>query len=99
RRRAAPVRPIAARADPRHHRPSAGRETGSSAPRCPMNRSPAVPERCLLAPGLEISRIVTGLWQIADMERDGTTLDPEVGAAALAEYAASGFDSFDMADH
>jgi aryl-alcohol dehydrogenase-like predicted oxidoreductase/enamine deaminase RidA (YjgF/YER057c/UK114 family) len=57
------------------------------------------PERTLLAPGLEISRVVTGLWQVADMERGGTLLDPVQGAAHLAEYAAAGFDSFDMADH
>jgi len=57
------------------------------------------PQRALLAPGLEISRIVTGLWQVADMERDGTTLDPVQGAAALSEYAQAGFDTFDMADH
>lgn len=57
------------------------------------------PERTLLAPGLEISRLVTGLWQVADMERDGRTLDPQQGAAALADYAAAGFDTFDMADH
>jgi aryl-alcohol dehydrogenase-like predicted oxidoreductase/enamine deaminase RidA (YjgF/YER057c/UK114 family) len=56
-------------------------------------------ERTLLAPGLEISRIVTGLWQVADMERDGKDLDPVQGAAALAEYARAGFDTFDMADH
>jgi len=57
------------------------------------------PERTPLAPGLEISRLVTGLWQVADMERDGRTLDPQQGAAALADYAAAGFDTFDMADH
>jgi aryl-alcohol dehydrogenase-like predicted oxidoreductase/enamine deaminase RidA (YjgF/YER057c/UK114 family) len=57
------------------------------------------PERTILAPGLEISRIVTGLWQVADMERGGTTLDPAEGAAALAAYARAGFDTFDMADH
>jgi len=55
--------------------------------------------RTTLAPGLEISRIVTGLWQVADMERDGKTLDPVQGAATLAEYARAGFDTFDMADH
>jgi aryl-alcohol dehydrogenase-like predicted oxidoreductase/enamine deaminase RidA (YjgF/YER057c/UK114 family) len=55
-------------------------------------------ERCTLAPGLEISRIVTGLWQVADMERDGA-LDLEKAAAAMSEYAAAGFDTFDMADH
>ena len=33
------------------------------------------------------------------MERGGKALDPDRGAAALAEYAAAGFDTFDMADH
>ncbi len=33
-------------------------------------------EKIQLAEGLEISRIITGLWQIADMEKDGKTLDP-----------------------
>lgn len=60
---------------------------------------PLRPERVVLAPGLEIARIVTGLWQVADMERGGTLLDPVVGAAAMADYAVAGFDSFDMADH
>jgi aryl-alcohol dehydrogenase-like predicted oxidoreductase/enamine deaminase RidA (YjgF/YER057c/UK114 family) len=59
----------------------------------------ARPERTLLAPELEIPRVVTGLWQVADMERGGTLLDPVQGAAHLAEYAAAGFDAFDMADH
>lgn len=59
----------------------------------------AYPERTELAPGLDISRIVTGLWQVADMERDGWTLDPDCGAEAMAAYAKAGFDSFDMADH
>jgi aryl-alcohol dehydrogenase-like predicted oxidoreductase/enamine deaminase RidA (YjgF/YER057c/UK114 family) len=57
------------------------------------------PERALLAPGLEVSRIVTGLWQVADMERGGTLLDTDVAATQLADYAYEGFDSFDMADH
>jgi aryl-alcohol dehydrogenase-like predicted oxidoreductase/enamine deaminase RidA (YjgF/YER057c/UK114 family) len=57
------------------------------------------PERVLLAPGLEISRIVTGLWQIADMERGGALLNPVLAANQLADYASAGFDSFDMADH
>ena len=57
------------------------------------------PERAMLAPGLEISRIVTGLWQVADMERSGTLLDPHTGAAAMKAYASAGFDTFDMADH
>jgi aryl-alcohol dehydrogenase-like predicted oxidoreductase/enamine deaminase RidA (YjgF/YER057c/UK114 family) len=55
--------------------------------------------RIALAPGLEICRVVTGLWQVADMERDGRVLDPDRAAQELAAYAAAGFDSFDMADH
>jgi len=61
--------------------------------------SPAFPPRIRLAPDLEISRMVTGLWQIADMERDGPALDPDKAATAMAGYAAAGFDRFDMADH
>ena len=45
------------------------------------------PDRTLLAPGLEISRVVTGLWQVADMERDGRTLDRDAAAEAMADYA------------
>jgi len=56
-------------------------------------------DRVALAPDLSISRVLTGLWQIADMERDGRTLDPEATARALAPYAEAGFTSFDMADH
>ena len=57
------------------------------------------PERTSLAPGLDIPRIVTGLWKVADMERGGIPLDPDAGADALAGYAAAAFDAFDMADH
>ncbi|HUZ62562.1 MAG TPA: aldo/keto reductase [Acetobacteraceae bacterium] len=60
---------------------------------------PTSPPRYRLAPDLEISRIVTGLWQVADMERDGHRLDLDAAAAELAAYAEAGFDSFDMADH
>ena len=45
-----------------------------------------------LAPGLVIPRIVTGLWQVADMERDGGPLDADRAADALAAYVAAGFD-------
>ncbi len=57
------------------------------------------PERIELAPGLDISRIVTGLWQVADLERDGRPLDPEKASSIMLDYARAGFDSFDMADH
>jgi aryl-alcohol dehydrogenase-like predicted oxidoreductase/enamine deaminase RidA (YjgF/YER057c/UK114 family) len=56
-------------------------------------------ERRDLAPGLSISRVVTGLWQLADMERDGRTLDQVAMARAMGAYAAAGFTTFDMADH
>ena len=64
-----------------------------------MEQTALRPQRTMLAPGLEISSIVTGLWQVADMERSGKTLDPVKGGAALADYAQAGFDTFDMADH
>ena len=56
-------------------------------------------QRTQLAPGLDIPRVVTGLWQVADMERGGTLLDPVQAAASMAEYVRAGFDTFDMADH
>ncbi len=59
----------------------------------------SVISRTTLAPGLEISRVVTGLWQIADMERDGRTIDLDAAARAMAPYIEAGFTSFDMADH
>ncbi|MDI1322177.1 MAG: aldo/keto reductase [Algoriphagus sp.] len=52
-----------------------------------------------LAPGLTICRAITGLWQIADMERDGTKVDSKQAAKAMKAYADSGFTTFDMADH
>lgn len=55
-------------------------------------------ERCELAPGLDVSRVLTGLWQVADMERGGRKLDVEA-AAAMKPYAEAGLTSFDMADH
>ena len=57
------------------------------------------PPRTLLAPGLEISRIVTGLWQVADQERSGQALDPATAADAMAAYADAGLTTFDVADH
>jgi aryl-alcohol dehydrogenase-like predicted oxidoreductase/enamine deaminase RidA (YjgF/YER057c/UK114 family) len=59
----------------------------------------AGPESTELAPGLAVRRIVTGLWQMADQERDGKPFDLDRAAEELAGYARTGFDSFDMADH
>jgi aryl-alcohol dehydrogenase-like predicted oxidoreductase/enamine deaminase RidA (YjgF/YER057c/UK114 family) len=56
-------------------------------------------DRIDLAPGLSISRVVTGLWQIADMERGGRTLDLDAAARAMHPYIDAGFTAFDMADH
>ena len=55
--------------------------------------------RVRLAPDLEVSRILTGLWQIADMEKEGATVDPETAARAIDRYVAAGLTTFDMADH
>ncbi len=56
-------------------------------------------ERWDLAPDLSISRVLTGLWQIADMEREGCELDPTATARAMEPYVEAGFTTFDMADH
>ena len=57
------------------------------------------PERIELAPGYSISRIITGLWQVADIEKEDGSMDLGPAALALVDYAESGFDTFDMADH
>lgn len=56
-------------------------------------------ERIDLAPSLNISRVITGLWQVADMERDDRTLDPATTAPSMSVYADAGLTTFDMADH
>ena len=43
-----------------------------------------------LASDFSISRLLVGLWQIADMEKDGRTLDREEAAGALAPYVDAG---------
>ena len=48
---------------------------------------------------LQIRRLITGLWQMADQERDGRSIDLDTAAEALLAYARAGFDTFDMADH
>jgi aryl-alcohol dehydrogenase-like predicted oxidoreductase/enamine deaminase RidA (YjgF/YER057c/UK114 family) len=56
-------------------------------------------QRVELAPGFEISRVLTGLWQIADLERDGAEVDLEASAKEMNRYVDAGLTSFDMADH
>ena len=48
---------------------------------------------------LDVSKVVMGLWQIADMERDGVKVDKEEAAKAMLNYYENGFTTFDMADH
>ena len=52
-----------------------------------------------LAPDLTVSKVITGLWQVADLEREGNTLHPEEHARYLKAYADAGLHTFDMADH
>jgi aryl-alcohol dehydrogenase-like predicted oxidoreductase/enamine deaminase RidA (YjgF/YER057c/UK114 family) len=43
--------------------------------------------------------VLTGLWQLADMERDGRSIDLESTATAMQPYVEAGLTTFDMADH
>ena len=52
-----------------------------------------------LSNDLTISRVITGLWQIADMERSGNKLELANLAKAMLPYAEAGLITFDMADH
>lgn len=56
-------------------------------------------ERCELASDFSISRVLTGLWQIADIERKSGERDPVATASAMKPYVEAGFTTFDMADH
>ena len=60
--------------------------------------SPLAP-RYPLGEGLTISRVVNGMWQIADLERDSAKLDLEQAALAMSPYVERGLTTFDMADH
>lgn len=64
-----------------------------------MSVPPTAPPRIAVPAGFELPRIATGLWQIADMERDGRSVDQDAAANAMLAYAKAGFDAFDMADH
>ena len=52
-----------------------------------------------LSDSLFVSRIITGLWQIADMERGNKSLNLDSTAKHMDEYVKAGFTTFDMADH
>ena len=55
--------------------------------------------RFAIGPDLSIARILTGLWQVADQERDGRAFDLARAADAMGPFVAAGFTTFDMADH
>ncbi len=84
-----PARPPA-----RHHRRIAHR-LAPSRPGCRPTQSSQGTGPCkdaLIARpspgGLDISRLVCGLWQVADLEKDGTTLDPETAAGCARSLCA-----------
>jgi len=52
-----------------------------------------------LTPEFKLSKVLTGLWQVADMERGGQQLDIDKAAKALLPYIEAGLTTFDMADH
>ena len=52
-----------------------------------------------LGEGLTVSRVINGLWQIADLERNGRELDVDQAAMAMSPYVDAGLTTFDMADH
>ena len=56
-------------------------------------------ERTRLAAGLEVSRVLTGLWQVADQERGGAALETRRAARALEPAVDAGFVTVDVADH
>lgn len=64
-----------------------------------MSTPGSTPARYALAPDLSISRVLTGLWQVADLERTGQLPPRDAAAQSLRAYAEAGFTTFDMADH
>lgn len=55
-----------------------------------------LPDRVELAPGLVISRLINGLWQMAGGHGD---IDSAKAVASMQAYINSGLTTFDMADH
>lgn len=52
-----------------------------------------------ITPEIRVSRILHGLWQVADIEKDGHVLDPHETARFMQNIVSNGFTGFDMADH
>ena len=49
--------------------------------------------------GLSTHQLITGLWKVADIEKEGHLFDLEDGANELEQYGHDGPGTFDMADH
>ena len=45
------------------------------------------PDRAKLGRNTPVRRLITGLWQMADEERDGKPFDLDAAAEALRDYA------------
>ena len=43
-------------------------------------------ERIKISEKLSVPRVLIGLWQIADMEKDGKTLDPNVTSTSIMSF-------------
>ena len=49
--------------------------------------------------GLSKHQLITGLWQVSDIEKEGHLFDLEDGANELEQYCHDGPGTFDMANH
>jgi aryl-alcohol dehydrogenase-like predicted oxidoreductase/enamine deaminase RidA (YjgF/YER057c/UK114 family) len=58
-----------------------------------------IPKITLPQSTLTLPRVLTGLWQVADMERDGKQVDINALAHSMKAYTTAGLTAFDMADH
>ena len=52
-----------------------------------------------LSSTLSVPRLIIGLWQIADLERNNPSLDLKKMATYMNPYIEAGLNTFDMADH
>ncbi|MAD30586.1 MAG: aldo/keto reductase [Flavobacteriaceae bacterium] len=52
-----------------------------------------------LSSTLSVPRLIIGLWQIADLERNNPSLDLKKMATHMNPYIEAGLNTFDMADH
>jgi len=62
------------------------------------NSKPIIPS-IKLKDGFTVPRVLTGLWQVADMEREAKLGQYDTQVADMKRYAEAGFNTFDMADH